>query len=475
MDYNLPSVRSAHRMLAKLKEFISRHALIAQGESVIVGYSGGADSTALLKLMKDAGYDVIGAHLHHGQRADADAEQSECERVSQALGVRFVAGRANVPQMSQDLRIGVEEAGRRARYEFFRQVSFQFGGAKVATAHTLNDHVETMLLNLARGTGPAGLAGIPVKRESIIRPLLWARKDECRALCEAEGLWFHDDPANDDPKFSRAAIRRGAIPSLLKVNPQALENAARLALIVSEEDAMLDGMAAAALESSEVACNHPLDFLEAGSIFRMDASKLRHFPAALVRRGIRLLASALGASADFDQAQMAAEAIAGARQLSVTFEEGRVVVEVSADRVVARSLQATAPYRQPLTIPGETLADDLGWSLTAFETTADPGTDPSSLTAVVDFEMVKGPPYARPLEPGDKMRRINTKRERNLADLMTAAGVTLAMKQRLPVVCDVVGPIWVPAVCLAERVQVRRDTRRRLALQLGPIPTDGTV
>ncbi len=220
-------------ILAPMQERFRRHlassGLIPDGARVLVGYSGGADSTCLLHLLVTMGFDVVAGHLHHGQREEAERELRLCEAFSAQLGVPIVTGRADVPRLSSDLGIGLEEAGREARYAFFRQAAFQTESVLVATAHTRTDLVETMLHNMARGSGLTGISGIPDRRDNIVRPLLPFSREETRAYCEERGFWFHDDPANQDLSFSRARIRHRILPELRAINPSADAALLRLA------------------------------------------------------------------------------------------------------------------------------------------------------------------------------------------------------------------------------------------------------
>ncbi|MBA3726437.1 MAG: tRNA lysidine(34) synthetase TilS [Armatimonadetes bacterium] len=460
-------------MLTRLQAFIAKHSLLESGRSVAVGYSGGADSTCLLHLLYRAGYDVVAAHLHHGQRLEAGDEQERCEQFANSIGATFLSGHADVPAIATATKVGIEEAGRNARYEFFHQVNRRLG-AKVATAHTADDNAESMLMNLARGSGMAGLAGIPIERDYVIRPLLWARKHETRRYCEENGLWFHDDPANEDSKFARVDIRSNVIPALERLNSKAVDSASRFADILREEDALLDAMAAAMLENSEIANEHPLQFLVADLEIVLSTGRLRHYPFAIVRRGIRLLAGALGAAADFEQAQKSADAIRLGEEVAITFEGGLAVVEIDAETVRARSLRRMPSYRQPLTIPGETISDEMRWSLVAWETSEEPARERASLTAVIDPGQAQGNLYVRPFEPGDRMQPYGAKSERKLQDLLTNSHVTSGMKAKLPIVHDMIGPIWIPAISIADRVKVT-GAGRRLAMRLNPLGTREAV
>ena len=191
------------RVLQRLRDHLTETGLVPDGSVVVVGYSGGADSTCLLHLFSRLGIDIVAAHLNHGQRPEGAKEAALTKAFCDEMGVPYAGGVADVPRMSEELRIGVEEAGRRARYAFFAQVTGRVGAGLVATAHTRSDQAETVLLNLARGTGLTGASGIPAQRDGIIRPLLPFSHEETREYCRANGLWFHDDPTNDDLRYAR--------------------------------------------------------------------------------------------------------------------------------------------------------------------------------------------------------------------------------------------------------------------------------
>ncbi len=450
-----------------MRERLARHldetGLIPPGSRVLLGYSGGADSTCLLHLLHRLGIDVVAAHLHHGQRAEADREQKLCEAFAESLGVPFATGRADVPRLSQDRKISMEEAGREARYGFFRQAAARLDCGLVATAHTRDDHVETVLFRLARGTGLAGLAGIPASRDGIVRPLLPFSRAETRAYCEAKGLWFHDDPANEDRANARVRLRLDVLPALREINPAADAAVARLAAMADEEDRFLDGAAAAVLERAETRLNGELAFLTQDIEAAFDRRTLDHLPPVLLRRAMRLVARSLGAELDHDQSQ----AILQGERGSVTAEGGAVVLEWDAQSLHGRVMQPTVPFRYPVTFPGETESDEFGWRLVA-HAVAHPGTPVrASLSAEIDRAAARGGLHFRSFANGDTMRPLGFDGTRKLSDLLAEAGLTPAARARLPIVCDMVGPLWAPGVCLDERARPKGENA--IALRLEPL------
>jgi tRNA(Ile)-lysidine synthase len=395
---------------------------------------------------------------------EADRELKLCEAFCADLGVPFVAGRADVPRMARELGIGLEEAGREARYEFLRKAAFETGCQIIATGHTRSDHVETVLLNLTRGCGLAGIAGIPERRDQIVRPLLDAAREETRAYCEELGLWFHDDPANSDPRFSRSRVRLHVIPELRNINSNVENAISRLAAIAREEDGFLNGMAAAALERAEVPLNGPLKFLTEDTEVCFATAEIGALPAVLFRRAIRLSVEALGGQLDSLQTLRIQQQIAGGDPGSVTAEGGAVVAEWNSDRIHVRRLTLEEPFRQLLTVPGEIISDDFGWRFVAYPEAAG-GAPPMRASMDVKVGRVNGPLFFRSAQPGDKMQPLGFSGHRKLSDLLAEAGLTSAARSRLPIVCDMLGPLWAPGVALDERARPAPDATQVLRLK----------
>lgn len=457
-------------VLQRLLDHLSATGLVDQNDLILVGYSGGADSTCLLHLLNQGGFNVIGAHLHHGQRADGDKEMALCEAFCQELDIPFVSGRADVPKMSKELKIGIEEAGRMARYNFLEQAARRLECAKIATAHTQTENVETILFNLIRGSGPSGLAGIPATRRNIVRPLLPFSRSETRSYCQDHGLWFHDDPNNDELQFSRARLRHRIVPEIELINPAAESAIARAASIFAEEDQFLNGAAAAALERAEMPLNGDLGFLTKDVEMAFGRRELESLPPVLFKRAVRLAVEALGESLDYSQTQLIAEGFTNGTNGSVTAEGGKVVAEWSADKLHIRHLQPTEPFRFKLTKPGETESEEFGWKISAYDApNSQVQNSRTALRVEVSRSEIRGDLYFRSAQAGDEMQPLGFEGTRKLSDLLSEAKLTPAARVRLPVICDFLGPIWAPGVCLSHRINKNFSDEHVLVLSFEPI------
>jgi tRNA(Ile)-lysidine synthase len=461
----IPLSQFSMSLSSAFRKNLKESGLIPPESTVVVGYSGGADSTALLVLLQEAGIDVIAAHLHHGMRPEADKEAKLAQAFCEERNIPFISGRADIPTMATHLKVGIEEAGRMARYEFFRKAQLSTDAPLIATGHTQDDQVETILFNLVRGTGLAGLAGIPRERQGIIRPLLSFTRAQTRAFCEERGFWFHDDPGNFDVAFSRVRLRERVMPELRLVHPGAEESILRLSEIASEEDGFLDQAAAKQLQAADITLNGKLNFLTRDVECAFDRATIEHLPPVLYRRALRLIARFFDGHVERDQI-----AAMRTREGSVTLSPGDVVIEWDERQIHARRLSVDEFERFPVTFPGQTVADSFGWVLQAMES---PDASDSWPRASLEVEVanVKGNLFFRSLEPGDRLIPAGFDHERKLSDLVGESKLTLAARKRLPIICDMLGPVWVPGVVYAERNRAERGKR---AIRLTLLPLNET-
>ena len=192
---------------------IKQFSMLEKSHNVTVALSGGADSVSLLhilyELRDELGITLSAAHLNHMIRGDEalrdeNFARQECEK----LGIPFFCERADVPKYAKEHRVSTELAAREIRYEFLSNVS----DGLIATAHTASDNIETIIFNLARGTGLKGLCGIPPVRENIIRPLIFCTREEIEAYCSANRLSYVTDSTNLSDDYSRNKIRHTIVP-----------------------------------------------------------------------------------------------------------------------------------------------------------------------------------------------------------------------------------------------------------------------
>lgn len=203
---------------------LQKDSLLCQGDRIAIGVSGGADSVALLAFLcsirEEYDLTLTVCHLNHCLRgAESDRDEQFVRELAERFSLPVLVKRVEIAALAEETGSSLEAAGREARYAFFQEAAGEDG--KIATAHTLDDSIETLLLNLTRGTGLRGLCGIPKRRGNIIRPLLTCTREEILAYLEKEGLSHVEDSSNDGDDYTRNRIRHRVIPELLAINPAA--------------------------------------------------------------------------------------------------------------------------------------------------------------------------------------------------------------------------------------------------------------
>ena len=263
----------------RVLETVREEGMLPDGCPVVAGFSGGADSMTLVHFLlgysRVHGLALTAAHVNHGLRgAESDRDEDFCRRWCRENGVEFRSLRADVRKLSKERSQGLEECGRGVRYSFFRSLCGE--GGRIATAHTLTDSAETVLLNLARGAGPRGLSGIPPVRDNVVRPLIRVTRSEVEEYCRFYGLPFVTDSTNRSDEYARNRVRHAVIPVLRGINPGFEQAVGRAGALLRMDEECLSSLAKEALGKA------------AGAYGGYSAGVLRDLPEAVLARAVRL-------------------------------------------------------------------------------------------------------------------------------------------------------------------------------------------
>jgi tRNA(Ile)-lysidine synthase len=427
-------------------------------DRVAIAVSGGADSVALAWILHELGAPKPGSpyvrvvglvHVNHGLRgADADADEAFCRDLAARLSWPIHVTAVDVRSHARTRRQSLEAAARALRYSCFDSAIADLGATVVATAHTMDDQAETVLLRLLRGASSRGLSGVRQRRGHIVRPLLAYRRSELREFLVSRGEPFREDASNADLSIPRNRLRHDVVPVLERFTPAAVPALARVASLAADDEAALNDMAA---QAAPAICVTP---------DTIDARALTALPAAIARRVVRLIAERTAPAAPWSAGHI--EAV---RKLAAgVLPTERLHLDAPGTNIDRLgnviTVRAAPPDRNPkvgfdrlLTVPGSTDIPEAGVIIEA-------RTGPGSATwppvsngrvAVLDGTSIAWPLRVRSRRPGDRLKPVGAPGHRKLQDLLVDRKIPRDARDRVPIVVDADGRIlWVAGVTVAE-------------------------
>ena len=229
-------------MKNKVLNTIKKYNLIQENDKIVIGVSGGPDSICLLHILnglkEKLNFEIVVAHINHMIRKEAEEETQYVKNFCDKLGIKCYIKRIDVIDKSNKEKIGTEEAGRKARYDFFDEVLNIVNANKIATAHNENDNAETVLMNIFRGAGTSGLKGIePIRDNKYIRPIIECERSEIEEYCRVNKLQPKIDKTNFENVYTRNKIRNVLIPEIKKeFNPNIIESLNKLSILSRQEN-----------------------------------------------------------------------------------------------------------------------------------------------------------------------------------------------------------------------------------------------
>jgi tRNA(Ile)-lysidine synthase len=492
-----------------------RHQLWTPGARLLIAVSGGPDSLCLLGTVTAllerhhpiAPSAVVVAHLDHGLRGEEGAADAAwVTRFAQDLGLECVVERVDVRALARAQHRSLEDAARRVRYAFLRRASTQTHCDRICVGHTRDDQAETVVMHFLRGSGLAGLAGMPSLRGDIARPLLDLSRADTATYCAARGWTPRIDPTNADPAFMRNRVRADLLPGLEAYNPNLRQTLVRNAALLADDERLLESLAAAAWpgvlaehDSTRVAlARTSLNGLVPAlrhRVLRRAAQHLTDIQSGLEAASLLALDDLLdrgttGAALDLPGGLRACLDYA-----TLVFVRHPVRSARRAASAPAQAGDSGARWR--LSVPGVLELHELGWRLRAWHTDLPAGVDPvgtppapqsllshaglagalarAELRAYLDADAAGGELFVRTWRPGDRIRPLGMTHDKKVQDVFTDGKVPRALRQRLPLVCSGERLIWLAGVRIDDSVRVTPDTRRILALQLESLDAPASV
>jgi tRNA(Ile)-lysidine synthase len=462
----------------RVLRFIKEQHLIPKQPKLVVAVSGGPDSVCLLQILlrlkKELGVELHVAHLNHQLRGgESEADAQFVAELAHGLDIPATIEQRDVKAYKAQHHTSLEEAAREVRYAFLAQVAASAGAERVAVGHTLDDHVETILMHLIRGSGTRGIQGLqPLSRWpspgaglTVIRPLLELSREETADYCRHHRLGPRLDESNLSLSPLRNRIRHQLLPQLRSYNPQVAEALLRMARLATDDLAFID---------REVARMWPEVAQKRGNTVVLDKKSFVDLTSALKRHLLRTsIEELLGNLKDIEARHIeeimdALDKPAGKR---ISLPDG-LTFTIEYDRYLLGSDYASlSPFpvlesEFNINMPGKTNIP--GWDIEAIiidsSVISEEGEKADGFSACFDFARIGHKLTVRHRQPGDRFQPKGMSQPKKLNEFMIDARIPQAWRQRVPIVCSPEQILWVVGWRIDERAKVSEGTTRVLRL-----------
>lgn len=440
-------------VIAKVQQFVKAKELLKPGSTVIVGVSGGIDSVVLLDILssvrKQWGLTLVVAHLNYQLRGkDSDKDKKFVRTLADRYGLEFHCQDADTRSVRKQQKVSIQVAARNIRYTFFETLRDVSNADAVAVGHNANDNAETIVANLFRGTGIDGIAGIPVRRNHIVRPLLCLSRSEIARYAKAAGLRFRTDKSNLKEEYTRNYIRRTILPKVEKrINPSVVETL---------------------MNESEVFWGNR-DFIESiiekkipsiveyhGSTATVSIEKLKAEHPFIRQMVIRKLLMRAGIEPSFTVLTSVDDLRNHQKGKRVSINKAWVAERL--DRTIeVRPLQTTRPFNLVLHSEGSVQTDEFVFSI---RKTAIPDNKAHNDTSIeyIDATRLQWPVTVRSWEKGDVFVPLGMNGTKKVSDYFVDVKLPRMKKTLIPIVESNRRIIWVGGQRLDERFKLTPST-----------------
>jgi tRNA(Ile)-lysidine synthase len=456
-------------MIGKIKKTIKKYDLLEKSERVVVAFSGGPDSTALLTALdivaRELDLSLIVAHYNHGLRgAESDEDEQFSRDLAQDMGLIFVSG--NMEQKKVAKGVSPEDFYRRQRYCFLEKVASDYQAQKIALGHNLQDQAETVLLHLLRGSGLEGLKGFLPKRDGrIIRPLIETSRREIISFLDKSGISYRRDSSNENSMYLRNQIRGELIPYLKeKYNPKIEENLARMAQILRTEDEFIGGHVAEALQSSFIQRHQNSVLLNIDFVNKLPAAiRWRLFKTILEslipeNNGISFLH--VKSLDDLSQKRESGKRIVLPLEVEARREYDNLILE--SKKTCFRQMK----YEYSVDIPSSLYVPERNCNI-SLEPVAKKSVDFSGKNTIyLDLDKIQQPMIIRNRRDGDWFQPLGTQGRQKIKTFFIDRKIPVWRRDETILVADRLSVICIENMHLDDRVKITAKTKNVLKIEI---------
>jgi len=437
---------------SKMIDFVREHQMAHDQDKILVGVSGGIDSMVLLHLLVHAGFSVGVAHCNFGLRSDeSDADEQFVRYHCLMNGIPIHSIRFDTLEYARENGLSIQVAARELRYAYFNEISREHKYTRVAIAHNLNDSVETVLLNLCRGTGLKGLTGIKPVNGNVIRPLLFATRVQVQEYAALHNISYREDSSNASDKYKRNYIRHNVMPLLHELNPSADISIYQTAQHLHEAQIIVDNALTQILKEvvNENGGKFYIDIEKlknqaAVNIFLVDFLSDFNFTPAMAAEVRELIGSSVGK-------RVVSETHVIFRDRNYLILQQKQKQQSVECQIEANTTQIDQPVKLSLSVVDHTQ----GYMLVK-----------DAKCAYLDLEKLNFPLTIRPWKHGDRFIPFGMSNFKKVSDFLVDIKVPLPEKERVFVLTSENEIMWVIGYRIDNRFKVDDNTRKVLLIKI---------
>ncbi len=448
-------------LIKKIKKNISENSIIDEKDRILVGLSGGPDSTFLLYILHNYfNNQLIIAHINHKLRgADSNLDEKFVRTISQKLKIPLYVIREDVKKLSNENKKSIEEVGREVRFSFFDKILKVENFNKIALGHNLDDNVETILINFIKGSGTKGLIGIPEKRDNIIHPIINIKKEEILKFLEENKIEYRVDKTNFEIDFLRNKVRNYLLPIIEKeFNKNFKEKILSLSNILKVEDRFLDNLV-------ENIKNDLMEFED--DFIKIDNKKFQKLDLSLKRRLIRKAIDYFNR----DLREYPLEHID--KVISLENKKTGKEIELPFNLIAVKDKNKIIIEKKGVEIPNFYIEiPDIGLyelagmkiELTLVEKISKVK---DIFTSFFDYDKIEFPIKFRKPKFGEKFKPLGLKNEKKIQDFFVDNGIPKSVRWNLPILLDKKDNIlWIVGVRISDDYKVTNLTKRVICIKI---------
>jgi len=432
-------------MLEQFLNHLSQNNLVNSTDRILLAVSGGVDSVVMLHLFRRAGFQIGVAHCNFRLRGEASqGDEDFVSSLCRQLNIPFYGANFDTGRFAHETRQSIQMAARELRYKFFDDVLQQHDYQYVATAHHLNDALETILLNLVRGTGLDGLTGIPVKQQNRIRPMLFTTRAAIESYALANGLLWREDESNTSDKYARNRLRHQVVPVLQTLNPSLEKN-------ISETLERIQGAWLLVDERIQQFKQQFVSVARGQTRIAKDALLNSHVPAVLLWELVK------SAGFNYTQCKRITETV---RQAGKQFHSNTHDLTVDRDVLI---ISLRKPGAEKEVLIDDTLDVTSNGAMTLTFDIVEKGQfvlSKDASVAQLDYDQIQFPLIWRSWRDGDHFRPFGMKQTKKVSDFLIDAKVPLPEKKHVTVLESGGNIIWLVGFRISEDVRIQAQTKR---------------